>query len=49
MTEVQLLEKRIDSVHMMLEQPLSEWAQEYWSGVLMLLVRKLNTTRGTVH
>lgn len=49
MTELELLEHRIDNVHEVLERPMSEWGQKYWSTVLMALIRKLNTTRGTVH
>jgi len=36
-----LLTKRIDTVHQMLEKrDMSEWARNYWTGVLNALVKK---------
>jgi len=36
-----LMTKRIDTVHQMLqERDMSEWARNYWTGVLNSLVRK---------
>jgi len=40
--ELELLERRIDTVVAVLEYPtLSEWAKEYWTRVLKQLVHKL--------
>jgi hypothetical protein len=40
--ELQLLERRIDAVIVVLQHPtLSEWAKDYWNRVLKQLVRKL--------
>ena len=42
MTQIQLLEKRIDAVAKALQYPyLSEWAIQYWNTVLNQLVQKL--------
>jgi hypothetical protein len=42
MTELQLLERRIDAVLAVLDQPnLSQWGIDYWSRVLRQLTRKL--------
>ena len=41
MTELELLEWRIDRVHMILERPMSDWGKNYWNTVLLALVRKL--------
>ena len=41
MTELQLLERRINAVISVLEYPnLSDWAINYWNGVLQQLTRK---------
>jgi len=34
MTELELLERRIDNVHSVLEMPMSEWGKNYWTTVL---------------
>lgn len=40
--QLQLLERRIDAVIVVLQHPtLSEWAKDYWNRVLKQLVRKL--------
>jgi len=41
MTELELLEWRIDKVHEVLERPMSEWGKNYWTTVLFALIRKL--------
>jgi len=42
MTELQLLQRRIDAVYKALQYPyLSEWAIQYWNTVLNQLVKKL--------
>jgi hypothetical protein len=42
MTQIQLLEKRIDAVAKTLQYPhLSDWAVQYWNNVLDSLVMKL--------
>tara|TARA_B100001093_G_C26748093_1_gene979821 strand:- start:1139 stop:1285 length:147 start_codon:yes stop_codon:yes gene_type:complete len=42
MTQIQLLEKRIDAVAKTLQYPhLSDWAVQYWNNVLDILVMKL--------
>tara|TARA_A200000159_G_scaffold91101_1_gene84641 strand:- start:175 stop:324 length:150 start_codon:yes stop_codon:yes gene_type:complete len=49
MTELQLLEKRIDNVHSVLEMPMSEWGKTYWTHVLFALIRKLPKHGETLH
>ena len=41
MTQIELLEWRIDKVQMVLQRPMSEWAKNYWNTVLCALVRQL--------
>ena len=41
MTRMQLLEWRIDNVHKVLQQPMSEWGKNYWNNVLCALVSQL--------
>ena len=42
MSEIELLERRIDNVHTVLEREMGDWAKNYWSTTLFALVRKLN-------
>ena len=49
MTELELLEWRIDKVHGILERPMSEWGKNYWGTVLFALIRKLPKHGATIH
>jgi hypothetical protein len=49
MTELQLLEWRIDNVHDVLERPMSDWGKTYWTNVLFALIRKLPKHGETLH
>ena len=49
MTKVELLQWRIDKVHEVLERPMSDWAQTYWTHVLFALIRKLPKHGETLH
>ena len=49
MTELQLLEWRIDKVHEVLERPMSDWGKTYWTNVLFALIRKLPKHGETLH
>ena len=41
----ELLHRRIDAVYYMLEErQMSDWARNYWTGVLNALVRKHKTS-----
>ena len=49
MTEIELLERRIDNVHAVLVMPMSEWGKNYWTTVLFALIRKLPKHGETLH
>ena len=49
MTELELLEWRIDKVHEVLERPMSKWGETYWSNVLFALIRRLPKHGATLH
>ena len=45
MHDLELLEHRIDNVHMVLEREMGDWAKNYWCNTLKTLIRKLNSLK----
>ena len=42
-------EKRIDNVYTALDNAESDWAKNYWSTVLVILLRQMRSEKSTVH
>ena len=42
-------EKRIDNVYTSLDNAESDWAKNYWSTVLVILLRQMRSEKSTVH
>ena len=41
-------EKRIDNVYTALDNAESDWAKNYWSTVLVILLRQMRSEKSTV-
>ena len=42
-------EKRIDNVYTALDNAESDWGKNYWSTVLVILLRQMRSEKHTVH
>jgi len=43
------LEKRIDNVYVALDNAVSDWAQNYWAAVLVILLRQMRSEKPRYH
>ena len=44
-----MLEKRIDNCYVGLDNAESDWGKNYWSTVLVILLRQMRSGEHTVH
>ena len=44
-----ILEKRIDNCYVALDNTEEDWGKNYWSTVLVILLRQMRSEKSTVH